>query len=121
MVQDIIDGIIGGLTDFIGGLGATLLDFITSLIADVINLFLFPIDSLLTFLFPDLSGAIATFNNGITMLVNAPIGYIAYHIPPLTTSMIVIFITILIGYYSIIWIYRGIILIPHVIHKIKFW
>ena len=121
MFQDIIDGVVGGLTDFIGSLGAGIIDLILSLITGIVNIVLFPINALITSFFPNFSSSVSTFSEGLTRLTTAPIGYFAYHIPPITRGVLLLYLTIMLGYYTIIWTYRGIILIPTVIRKIKFW
>lgn len=117
MVQDIVDA----LTDFFGGIGSTILDFIISLIGNMINLIVFPIDTLIRTMFPDFSSMITNFNSAVDYFLTTPISFIMYHIPPMTKSILLFYITLLIGYYSIIFIYKGIILIPQLIRKVKFW
>lgn len=117
MVQDIIDGISG----FASGVGGTILDLILSFIGTICSIVLFPINAIISFFFPNFSTLIESVSTGITRLATAPIGYFAYHIPPLTRSVLLVYLAIMVAYYSFIWTYRGIILIPTVIKKIKFW
>lgn len=121
MVQDIIDGVIGGLTDFLGSIGASILDFIFDLITTFLNIVITPLNVIISSIFPNFSSFIETFNNGLAMLASSPIGFIAYHIPPITSTIILMYLNFMIGYYTILWTYRGIIIIPTVLHKIKFW
>lgn len=117
MVQDIVNG----LTNFFGGIGSSILDFIISLIGNMINIIIFPIDALVKTIFPDFSNMITNFNTTVDYFLTTPISFIMYHIPPMTKSILLFYITLLIGYYSIIFIYKGIILIPQLIRKVKFW
>lgn len=117
MVQDIIDGLSG----FVLGLGSGITSYILKFISFIINIVLFPINALISSIFPNFSEFVQTFSEGVARLTTAPIGYFAYHIPPITRGVILLYLTIMVGYYSIIWVYRGIILIPTVINKIKFW
>lgn len=117
MVQDIIDGLKGFLSDFAYGI----LDIIISLLSTLINIILLPIDTLIKSIFPDFSTLISNFNNSLNIVFSDSISYIMYHIPPLTKYVILFYITLLIGYYSIKFVYKGIILVPKIINKIKFW
>ena len=121
MINDIAEGIVNGLTNFIGEIGASILDWLSSILAILLNIIITPIDALFKSIFPDFSNALVSFNNGISLLASAPIGFIMYHIPPITRTIILLYITIMIGYYSIIWVYRAIIVIPKVLNVIKFW
>lgn len=121
MVQDIIDGVVGGLTDFIGSLGAGIIDLLINILAFLINIVILPIDALISTIFPDFSNILQNFNNSLSYLVSSPISFIMYHIPPITKSVILFYITLLIGIYSIKYVYKGIILIFEIIQKIKFW
>lgn len=120
-MQDIVNGVFNGITDFFGSLGSGILDILINMISVLVNIIVFPINSLISFLFPSFSQLIVNFNNGIALFVSAPIGYIMYHIPPITRVCILTYLTFFIGYYSIIWTYRALIIVPHVIKKIKFW
>lgn len=121
MVQDIIDGIVDGLTDFFGSIGAGIIDLLINLLAFLINLVIVPIDSLISTIFPDFSNILQNFNNSLSYLISTPISFIMYHIPPITKSILLFYITILIGIYSIKYVYKGIILVFEIIQKIKFW
>lgn len=121
MVQDIIDGIVGGLTDFIGTIGAGIVELLINLLSTLINLILLPIDALISTIFPDFSTLIINFNSTLNTVFNNSISYIMYHIPPMTKFTILFYITLLIAYYSIKYTYKAIILVPNLIQKIKFW
>lgn len=121
MVQDIIDGIVGGLTDFIGTIGSGIIDLLINLLALLINIIITPIDLLISTIFPDFTTLITNFNSTISTVFNNSISYIMYHIPPMTKFTILFYITILIAYYSIKYTYKAIILVPNLIQKIKFW
>lgn len=121
MVQDIINGVVGGLTDFIGSIGSGIVDLFINLLSFLINLVLFPINSLISSIFPDFSNMIINFNNSLAYLISSPISFIMYHIPPITKSILLFYISLLIGIYSIKYIYKGIILVFQIIQKIKFW
>lgn len=121
MVNDITNGILNAVYDFFGSIGSFVLDFFLTLIAHVINIIIFPINQLLISFMPNLSELIVHFNAGLSRISSLPIGFIMYHLPPITRMCILTYLGIMLGYYSILWTYRAIIIIPYVIRKIKFW
>lgn len=121
MINDIIDGVVGGLTDFFGSIGAGFVDLIINLISFLINLILLPINALISVIFPDLSNIINNFYNTFTYVFTDLIGYIFSYIPPMSKLVIITFITIYISYYSVKYVYKGIIIVPKIYNKIKFW
>lgn len=121
MVQDIIDGVVGGLTNFFGSIGAGIIDLIINLLSTLINLILMPINALIGVIFPDLSNIINNFYNTFTYVFTDLIGYIFSYIPPMSKIVVLAFFTIFISFYSVKYIYKGIILVPKIYNKIKFW
>ena len=131
MVQDIINGITGaidsigeavgsGINSFVSNIAGGLVDLIINLLALMINIVIIPIDFLVSTFFPNLSLQIQHFNEGLSLLATSPIGFIMYHIPPYTRGLLLVYVSFMISYYTIIWTYRRIIIIPRVIQKIKF-
>lgn len=108
-------------SDFFQNLGSGLINLILKILGVLINIILLPIDALISTIFPDFSTLITNFNNNLNVLFGNSISYIMYHIPPLTKYVILFYITLLIGYYSVKYVYRGMILLPKIINKIKFW
>lgn len=94
---------------------------IMSLVTNIIDIVLLPINSLISGIFPDFSSAISTFNNFVTNYVGGTISYFSSLIPPITRNIIAIWLSFLIVYYGVAWSYSLIVKIYNVIQKIKFW
>lgn len=97
-----------------------LLNGILNMISSLISIILIPVNALLNNLFPDLSIIYSTFNN-ILIQVSSYIGFFTYMIPPITSSILSIFLTIYISYQAIRLSYVAITKIFLIIHRIKFW
>ena len=117
MVNDIINGILGAISSIASGL----FDFILDLIIKLATGILYPINSLFTTLFPNVSILVSNFSDFLVLIATGPFSLLFNFFPPTCKSLILFWFTICIAYYSIIWVYRGLILIPVMINKIKFW
>ena len=116
-----IEDIVGSIKDFVQFGIYGFLDFLLWLLSLIVKIVLIPVDVLFKFLMPDLSGVLSNFSNSLIYLSSAPFAFFFNLLPPITRTIIGLWLTLLISYYTILWTYRGIILIPKVINKIKFW
>lgn len=94
---------------------------ILNMITSVINIFLLPINALFENIFPDMTSAISTFNNFINTYVGGTLSYFFSILPPIFRSLLVIWFTFVIAYYTIYFTYTGVIKVWGIIQKIKFW
>lgn len=94
---------------------------ILTVITSLLNIFLLPINALIENVFPDMSNAIGTFNTFINNYVGGTLSYFFSILPPIFRSILVIWFTFVIAYYSIYYTYIGILKIWNIIQKIKFW
>lgn len=94
---------------------------IMKIVTSFIGIVLTPVNALISNLFPNFAGAIAQFNSFVTNYVGGTIAYFSSILPPITRSVIALWLTFLIGYYTITWSYALVIKIYNVIQKIKFW
>lgn len=92
-----------------------------SLVTSILNIVLLPINSLIENIFPNMSSAISTFTNFVNTYIGGSLGYFSSILPPISRSIIVLWFTFLITYYSVVWSYTLIMKIWNVIQKIKFW
>lgn len=99
----------------------TLLNGILKAITSVVGFILSPINALFNNLFPDMSSAISTFNNFVTSYLGGALSYFFSLFPPIFKSLLVLWFTFVIAYYSIFYTYKMIIKIFNIIQKIKFW
>lgn len=96
---------------------SVLLKFIKG-VADVI---LQPINLLVVNLLPDLSNMISVFNNAVNQYIGVNLAFFAHLLPPITKSLILVYLGFLITYYTIVLTAHGILKIIHIIKAIKIW
>lgn len=87
----------------------------------VLDVGLSPVNLLVANLFPDFAILLSTFNNNVSRYVGGMLGYFSYMIPSTTKSLIVLYLTFLISYYSISYAVYAVIKIFKIIQRIKFW
>lgn len=89
-------------------------------ISGLINIILLPIDTLIITIFPDLTGLSAAFTNLITR-VSGLFSYFFNMFPPILLTLVGLFFTFYVSYFSAVLVYEGIIIILNLIQKLKFW
>lgn len=94
---------------------------IMKLVSSIVDIVLIPINALISGIFPDFSSAISNFTTFVNTYVGGTIGYFASILPPITRSIIGLWLTFLVTYYGVVWSYSLITKIYNVIQKIKFW
>ena len=87
----------------------------------VINLFLTPINLLIENIFPSMSSAITAFTNFVNNILGTNLVYFFNLFPPTFKSILVIWFTFIVAYYTIYYTYLAVIKILAIIQKIKFW
>lgn len=92
-----------------------------SMLQTIVNIILTPINALISGIFPDFSNLISNFTNFVNNYIGGSLGWFSSLLPPITRSIIVFWLTFLVGYYSIAWGYRAVVLAWKLIQKIKFW
>ena len=92
-----------------------------SIIKKIVEIFLIPVNLLIVNLFPDLSSIISTFNSAINQLIGGTLGYFATILPPITKNIILLWLGILISYYTIIFSFHLIMKVIAIIKAIKIW
>lgn len=98
-----------------------LLKGILKVITKLLSLFLLPINLLINQLFPDMSAAIGHFNTFVNTYLGNTLTFFFSILPPIFRSIILIWLTFLITYYTVYYSYLAIIKIFDLIQKIKFW
>lgn len=98
-----------------------ILNGILKVITTLLNVFLLPVNLLVESLFPDMTEAIGHFNNFVTTYLGSPLSYFFNLLPPIFSSILSLWLTFLISYYTIYYSYIAIIKIWDIIQKIKFW
>ena len=98
-----------------------ILNGILNAITSVIGFILTPINALFVNLFPGRSSAISIFISFVSTYVGGALSYFFSLFPPIFRSLLILWFTFVIAYYSIYYSYKAIIQIFNVIQKIKFW
>lgn len=94
---------------------------ILKVITKLLSLFLLPVNALINQLFPDMAAAINHFNNFVSTYIGSTLSFFFSILPPIFRSIIFIWLTFLISYYTIYYTYLAIVKIFDLIQKIKFW
>lgn len=91
------------------------------IIKTIINIVLAPVNAIIANLFPGLGSIITAFNSSLTLSIGSGIAWFTHLLPPMTKSLILLYLSILIGYYTILYSVHAILKIFEIIKKIKFW
>lgn len=94
---------------------------ILNILMKVIDIVLTPLNLLFENLFPSATNLISNFNMFVDNYVAGGLVYFFEILPPITRSILVIWLTFVISYYGIYYSYVGIKKIFDVIQKIKLW
>ena len=92
-----------------------------TIIKGVANMFLAPVNALVSTLFPDFTDLINTFNSAVTRVVGGGLGFFAHLLPPTTRQIILLWLTILIAYYTLSFTAHVILKIIDIIKRVKVW
>lgn len=98
-----------------------ILNGILSALTGIVTFLLTPLNSLVANLFPDMTNTITTFNNFVNNYFGSNLTYFFSMFPPIFKSLLVLFITFSIGYYTVHFTYTALVKIFNVIQKVKFW
>lgn len=94
---------------------------ILNMITKLLSIFLIPVNLLIENLFPSMANAIATFNTFINTYIGGTLSYFFSILPPIFRSLLIVWFTFVVSYYTVYYTYIGIIKIWNIIQKIKFW
>lgn len=90
-------------------------------IKSIVNIFLAPINALVVGLFPDLSNLLSSFNAFVEQFIGTNLAFFSHMLPPITRSMILFYLGLLISYYTISIVAHGVLKIIEIIKRIKIW
>lgn len=94
---------------------------ILNILIKVIDIILTPLNLLFDNLFPSASTLISNFTTFVNNYISGGLVYFFEMIPPITRSLLVIWITFVISYYGVYYAYVGIKKIFDIIQKVKLW
>lgn len=92
-----------------------------NIIKSIVGIFLTPINLLVSKIFPDLSQLISTFNAAVERLIGSSLGFFAHLLPPTTRSLVLLWLGVLISYYTISYSVHLILKVITIIKKLKIW
>lgn len=98
-----------------------ILNGILKIITSLVGFILSPLNSLISNLFPNMANAIGTFNTFVNNYFGSNLTFFFSMFPPIFKTLLVLFISFAISYYTIHYSYIAIVKIFNVIQKIKFW
>lgn len=98
-----------------------LINGLLKLLLMILNIVLLPINALIENVFPDMANAIQTFTNFLNNIIGNNMVFFFHLLPPIFRSLLVIWFTFVISYYTIYYTYLAILKIWTIIQKIKFW
>lgn len=87
----------------------------------IANVFLAPVNLIVSNVFPDFTTMIARFNVGVSTYVGSGLAYFGNLLPPYTKEFVLLYLTILIVYYTISISVHLIMKVIYIIKAIKIW
>ncbi len=102
-------------------MGKALFNVIFKVINSLVNVILRPINLLVVALFPDFSNLINTFNTILDTYIGGTLGFFSYLIPPTTKGFILMYLGVLVSYYTVTITVHAILKIIEIIKKVKIW
>lgn len=87
----------------------------------VCNIFLYPVNTIVSNYFPDVSQIIGRFTSVVNTYIGGGISYFMSILPPYTRTLIIFYISCLIGFYTISVLVHAVIKIIEIIKAIKIW
>lgn len=102
-------------------MGKAIFSVLLKFIKSVVNTLLSPINLLVVNLLPDLSSMISTFNQGVTAYIAPNLAFFAHLLPPITKSLILVYLAFLITFYTITVTAHAILKVIEIIKTVKIW
>lgn len=92
-----------------------------NIIKSIINVVLTPINLIVSNFFPNLATIINSFNGALKIYLGGGLSYFFNLIPPTSRTLILLYLSILLAYYTAIFSYHLILKVFQIIKKIKIW
>lgn len=92
-----------------------------NIIKSIITVVLTPINLIVSNFFPNLATIINSFNAALSIYLGGGLSYFFNLIPPTSRTLILLYLSILLAYYTGIFAYHLILKIFQIIQKIKIW
>lgn len=92
-----------------------------NIIKSIVNVVLTPINLIVANFFPNLTTIINSFNSALNLYLGGGLAYFFNLIPPTSRTLILLYLSILLAYYTGIFAYHIILKVFQIIQKIKIW
>lgn len=87
----------------------------------VVGVVLAPVNALVSGIFPDFSNMLANFNTAVDTFLGNGLTYFFHIFPPQCRGIVVLYLGLLISYYTVSITLHGILKVYTIIKNIKFW
>lgn len=87
----------------------------------LVNVFLLPINQLVVNVFPDFAQYITQFTTKIELYIGNNLSYFSDLLPPMTKELVLLYLTILLLYYTLSISVHAIMKVIHIIQALKIW
>lgn len=98
-----------------------LFDVLFGVISGIANVVLTPINLLVATLVPDTARLISTFNAAVNYFIGTPLNYFFSILPSNCRTFVILYLTFLVGYYTISISVHAILKVYTIIKNIKIW
>lgn len=102
-------------------MGSALFNVLFKIIGTIVGIITAPLNAILVNFFPDFATIIVNFNNGVTTLIGGSIGYFSSILPPITKATILLYLGVVIAYYTIAINVHLILKVITIIKNVKIW
>lgn len=102
-------------------MASALFNVLFKIVGTIVGIFTAPINLLIVNLFPSFAQTIVHFNNSVTTLIGGGIAYFSSLLPPITKVTILLWLGIVLAYYTISINIHLILKVIQIIKNLKIW
>lgn len=102
-------------------MGKAIFKVFFSIINGIVSVILSPVNTLVSGVFPDFSNMVNTFNSVVNTYIGGGVTWFFAILPPGTRSVVLIYLSFLVGYYTVSISLHAILKVYTIIKNIKFW
>lgn len=96
-------------------------DALLNFLVTLANIFLAPVNTILTTYFPNISSLITSFTSAVNNYLGNGISYFFSILPTNTKTLVLLYLTILIAFYTISFLVHAVIKVIEIIKAVKIW
>lgn len=102
-------------------MGRAIFNVFFKIISSIVSLVLYPVNQLISGIFPDFSNMISTFNYVLDNYLGDGLAYFFNILPPTCRGIVLLYLGLLVSYYTVSISLHAILKVYTVIKNIKFW